>query len=103
MGHVADLLASTVEEPTPLQREISGVGKMLGTVVVVIAVVVAVQNAPRRTGDIMSMVADNTRTRALLDWTPQYDDLTIIATHALAWEEKLAAAHAPEKTGALSA
>lgn len=63
----------------------------------------AVQNAPRRTGDIMSMVADNTRIRALLDWTPQYDDLTIIATHALAWEEKLAAAHAPEKTGALSA
>ena len=40
MGHVADLLATTVEEPTPLQREISGVGKMLGTVVVVIAVVV---------------------------------------------------------------
>jgi UDP-glucose 4-epimerase len=27
--------------------------------------------------------------RALLDWTPQYNNLDVIATHALAWEEKL--------------
>jgi len=25
-----------------------------------------------------------------LDWTPQYDDLETIATHALNWEEKFA-------------
>ncbi|MDB5625671.1 MAG: UDP-glucose 4-epimerase GalE, partial [Tardiphaga sp.] len=24
-----------------------------------------------------------------LDWTPRYDDLDTIATHALAWEQKL--------------
>ena len=49
----------------------------------------AVQYAPRRPGDIMSMVADTSRIRGVLDWTPQYDDLETIAAHALAWEEKL--------------
>src|SRR6202008_1911353 len=48
-----------------------------------------VQYAPRRQGDIMAMVADTSRMRATLDWTPQYDDLETIARHALAWEEKL--------------
>jgi UDP-glucose 4-epimerase len=49
----------------------------------------AVQYAPRRPGDITTMVADVSRIRATLDWTPQYDNLEIIAEHALAWEEKL--------------
>jgi len=49
----------------------------------------AVQYAPRRPGDIMAMVADTSRIRSALDWTPQYDDLETIAAHALAWEEKL--------------
>jgi UDP-glucose 4-epimerase len=49
----------------------------------------AVQHAARRPGDIISMVADTSRIRTTLDWTPQYDDLETIAAHALAWEEKL--------------
>ena len=49
----------------------------------------AVQYAPRRPGDIMTMVVDTSRIRSTLDWTPQYDDLDTIATHALNWEEKL--------------
>ena len=49
----------------------------------------AVQYAPRRPGDIMTMVADVSRIRATLDWTPRYVDLATIARHALAWEEKL--------------
>ena len=49
----------------------------------------AVQYAARRPGDIMAMVADTSRIRSLLDWTPRYDDLDTIATHALSWEEKL--------------
>ncbi|WP_454626300.1 UDP-glucose 4-epimerase GalE [Bradyrhizobium cenepequi] len=49
----------------------------------------AVSHAPRRAGDIMTMVADTSRIRALLDWTPKYDDLETIAAHALAWEQKL--------------
>src|SRR6266404_374816 len=49
----------------------------------------AVQYAPRRPGDIMTMIADTSRIRTTLDWTPQYDNLETIAAHALAWEEKL--------------
>jgi UDP-glucose 4-epimerase len=49
----------------------------------------AVSYAPRRPGDIMAMVADTSRIQATLDWTPRYDDLETIATHALAWEWKL--------------
>jgi UDP-glucose 4-epimerase len=37
----------------------------------------------------MTMIADTSRIRGALDWTPQYDDLETIAAHALAWEEKL--------------
>ena len=49
----------------------------------------AVQYAPRRPGDIMTMVADTSRIRSTLDWAPRYDDLETIAAHALAWEDKL--------------
>jgi UDP-glucose 4-epimerase len=49
----------------------------------------AVKYAPRRPGDIMTMIADTTRIQTTLDWTPQYDDLETIAAHALAWETKL--------------
>src|SRR5512142_295558 len=49
----------------------------------------AIQYAPRRPGDIMTMVADTSRMRTTLDFTPQYEDLETIAAHALAWEEKL--------------
>ncbi|HEU4543777.1 MAG TPA: cation-translocating P-type ATPase [Jiangellaceae bacterium] len=37
MGQIADLLHATREDPTPLQREISRVGRMLGVAVLVIA------------------------------------------------------------------
>src|SRR3978361_1362054 len=49
----------------------------------------AVQTAPRRPGDIMTMIADTGRIGTTLDWTPQYADLDTIARHALTWEEKL--------------
>jgi UDP-glucose 4-epimerase len=49
----------------------------------------AVQYAPRRAGDITTMVADTSRIRSALDWKPQLDNLETIAAHALAWEKKL--------------
>ena len=49
----------------------------------------AVSHAPRRPGDVVTMVADASRIRATFDWTPSYDNLDTIAAHALAWEEKL--------------
>ena len=40
MGTIARLLGTTEDDPTPLQREIAGVGKVLGLGVIVIALVV---------------------------------------------------------------
>jgi UDP-glucose 4-epimerase len=63
----------------------------------------AVQYAPRRPGDIMTMIADTTLIRWTLNWTPQYDDLEAIAAHALKWEEKLLREHHGELQHAVSA
>ncbi|MBX3566525.1 MAG: UDP-glucose 4-epimerase GalE [Rhizobiaceae bacterium] len=43
----------------------------------------------RRTGDIVSMVANADRARRELSWTPSLDDLDLIISHSLAWEESL--------------
>ena len=40
MGSIAQMLEATVEEPTPLQKEVGRIGRMLGFAVVVIAIVV---------------------------------------------------------------
>ena len=42
MGRVAEMLDATREDPTPLQREVSRIGRILGIAVVVIALVVVV-------------------------------------------------------------
>ena len=40
MGSIAEMLEATEEEPTPLQKEVARIGRMLGIAVVIIAVVV---------------------------------------------------------------
>jgi UDP-glucose 4-epimerase len=42
----------------------------------------------RRAGDPPSLVADNTRARRELGWTPHYDDLDLIVRTAWEWERK---------------
>ena len=44
----------------------------------------------RRPGDPAGLVADNGRIRSTLNWTPAFDNLETIVSHALAWEKKLA-------------
>lgn len=46
--------------------------------------------APRRPGDAAAVVADATRARTRLGWTPVHDDLTGIVEAAYAWERRLA-------------
>jgi len=48
-----------------------------------------VETAPRRAGDPARIVADSRRVRATLGWQPRFDDLSVIVTHALAWEREL--------------
>ena len=50
-----------------------------------------IREEPRRAGDPPSLIAGADRIRETLNWTPEFDDLEAIVTHALAWERKLAA------------
>ncbi|WP_369375707.1 cation-translocating P-type ATPase [Promicromonospora sp. Populi] len=60
MGAIAELLDSTEEEPSPLQREISHISKVLGLTVVGIAVVVmvaaALVNDVRSAADVVTIL-----------------------------------------------
>jgi UDP-glucose 4-epimerase len=51
-----------------------------------------VELADRRPGDPAQIVAAADRARSVLKWHPQFDDLSTIVEHALAWERKLQAA-----------
>lgn len=51
-----------------------------------------VREEPRRAGDPPALVADASRIRERLGWTPRFDDLDVIVRTSLAWERKLAAA-----------
>jgi len=44
----------------------------------------------RRFGDAVEVVANSDRARAELNWKPRFDDLTVIVSHAVEWEMKLA-------------
>jgi UDP-glucose 4-epimerase len=48
-----------------------------------------VRERPRRAGDPPWLVADASKLRALLGWTPQHDDLDEIVRTAYAWESRL--------------
>lgn len=44
------------------------------------------EETDRRPGDPPALVADSSRIRRVLSWTPMYNDLKRIVAHALAWE-----------------
>lgn len=48
-----------------------------------------IRKEPRRAGDPPELVADATRIRTTLNWSPRYNDLDFIVKTALAWEQKL--------------
>ena len=47
-----------------------------------------VKLGPRREGDAAAVIADASRIRATLPWTPQFQELELIVRDALAWESK---------------
>ena len=48
------------------------------------------RRAPRRPGDPARYFSDTTRLRAMLDWSPAFDDLDLILRSALTWAGALA-------------
>jgi UDP-glucose 4-epimerase len=47
-----------------------------------------IEEAPRRPGDMASVVANTTKLSKILGWKPKHADLDTIVTTALAWERK---------------
>lgn len=60
MGAIAALLERTEEEPTPLQREVARIGRMLGAAVLIIALIVVasvvLQSEIRGAGDLLDVL-----------------------------------------------
>ena len=98
--HVTDLAAAHLDALTYLRAGgdslVANCGYGKGyTVLEVINVVKQVSGvdfkvviSPRRAGDPAAVVADATRARTLLNWTPRHDNLTEIGTQALDWERR---------------
>ena len=57
MGSIATMLDATEEEPTPLQKEVARIGRMLGVAVIVIAVMVVATVLLAWTGSFLSSAA----------------------------------------------
>ena len=62
-------------------------------------VILDIRDGPRRAGDPPVLVSDPSRLRAVLKWSPRYDDLGFIVHNAIEWERKLAAEQ-PSQAGA---
>lgn len=67
---------SSVREVVDVARKVTGVD-------------FRVVDGERREGDPAQLVANAEKIRSVLDWTPRYDDLETIVTHAWEWERKL--------------
>ena len=50
---------------------------------------IATREVPRRAGDAAEIVADSSRLKSLLGWSPAHDDLEEIVSTAYAWERRL--------------
>ncbi|MDO8287724.1 MAG: UDP-glucose 4-epimerase GalE [Parvibaculum sp.] len=48
-----------------------------------------IRHVPRRPGDPASVVSNPARAKAVLGWKPNYDNLDLIVSHAMAWENHL--------------
>ena len=66
------------------------VREVLDTVKKVSGVDFRVENAGRRSGDPAQIIAETKLIHETLGWRPQFDDLSTIIAHALAWERGLA-------------
>jgi len=48
-----------------------------------------VEKGPRRMGDPAILISDNSKTKKVLQWSPQYDDIKLICQTALDWEKTI--------------
>jgi UDP-glucose 4-epimerase len=99
--HVSDLIAAHMQALTHLDSGGESlvmncgyghgysVSEVIETVRRVSGKPVEARIGPRRAGDPVTIVADSTRIRSKLGWTPRHDDLATIVDHTLRWETML--------------
>ncbi len=98
--HVADLASAHVLAVSALlgkaQSDAYNLGNGRGTTVreildtfEMLGCKVPHRYAPRRVGDPAKLIADSSRARAALGWTPVHDDLQVIVKSAYDWQAKL--------------
>lgn len=63
--------------------------KVLRTAERLIGAEIPMEVHPRRLGDLGQVIADNTRIRETLNWTPSFEDLDTMVSTAIAWERTL--------------
>ena len=98
--HVSDLIAAHLLALDALRNEAKpdvfncGYGRGLSVREIIAAVEraaghkLAVREAPRRAGDPPMLVADSTKLKRALNWTPRYNDVDVIVRSALEWERR---------------
>lgn len=68
------------------------VQEVAGTVKIITGADFRVVESARRPGDPPEVIADNTKIKSDLNWTPQHDDLHYIIKTAFEWEKKISTA-----------
>jgi UDP-glucose 4-epimerase len=98
--HVTDLAAAhllaldALRDGAPSTSYNCGYGRGLSVREVVAAVErvigrpLPVREGPRRAGDPPTLIADSTRIKSALGWTPRHDDIEEIVSSALEWERR---------------
>lgn len=98
--HVTDLIAAHLAALDALRKDFKadvfncGYGRGMSVREIIAAVErtagkkVAFREAPRRAGDPPMLVADSTKLKSTLSWTPHYADIDTIVRSALEWERR---------------
>ena len=101
--HVDDLASAHLKALKYLEREDTNspdvfnigyghgfsVAEVIETMKEVSEVDFKVEKGPRRLGDPAILISDNSKTKTVLQWSPQYDDIKLICQTALAWEKRI--------------
>ncbi|MDX1809610.1 MAG: UDP-glucose 4-epimerase GalE [Sulfurospirillaceae bacterium] len=98
--HVDDLADAHIKAINYLDKNPSGIfnvgyGKgysvkeVIGAMKKVTGVDFQVHLAPRRAGDPAALISDNSKIKSKMNWTPKYEDLTLICQSAYEWEKNL--------------
>jgi len=66
----------------------ASVREVIATVEEVAGRKLPVKEGPRRAGDPPALIADPSRIKQMLGWTPRHDDLALIVRSALDWERR---------------